>query len=659
MNATMENLTPSLTNLSLTNLTDEEGSKPGPLISLTVPLVMSCTGALGNVLALTLLWRSRKENGRSVFYRLVAALAVTDLFGILVTSPVTILTYSNNLQWVGGQPLCHYSSFMMIFAGLATVLLVLCMAVERCLAILAPYFYERHVAPERVKALLAAVWIVAVLISCLPLVNVGRNKRHYPGTWCFFDYLSDRPVDKVFSVVYAVIGLSVIASTAICNVAVMIVLLRMRRVSQNIGKSREGRTVTNMTSEMQMIFFLAGIILVFATCYCPLMVRVLINVSGTVPMNVEADLMAIRLASLNQILDPWVYLLLRRRLAAILYSTCKSVSPLHMASLKTLKSEHFNNSPRNSPATKPRAGQLLGKLVAGKHGLNTSLAFKGDSSSPTKKREEEHLPLKAESPELQKPAGGLDLKGDFSVETKEGRSVALDAESPVSLYSRGSQASLVARSGRNSHCGLDLGLGVEGSDREGFLEDGGDCVDGASVPVEGKVDQNEDCVPSAPPMTVTSADSRSEVLESEEEHREQGVKPPLNGEEIQQVINVDRHSQTSENQRQSWPANDQSNVAVPSNTHTISTVKTDHAVPNGTLPNSAQETKAEADIGSNSVMSSSASWPVVCHHGNQAVVKMEDGDRARNGTVWNKRHSSVETSCRQCQQTAAHDLTYV
>jgi len=50
-------------------------------------------------------------------------------------------------------------------------------------------------------------------------------------------------------------------------------LLRMRRVSQNIGKSSEGRTL-NMTKEMQMIFFLAGIIFVFATCYSPLMVGV-------------------------------------------------------------------------------------------------------------------------------------------------------------------------------------------------------------------------------------------------------------------------------------------------------------------------------------------------------------------------------------------------
>ena len=105
--------------------------------------------------------------------------------------------------------------------------------------------------------------------------------RHYPGTWCFFDFYSHRVLDKVFSFFYASLGLLVIACTAVCNLAVMVVLLRMRRVSKNIGKSPEGRTL-NMTSEMQMIFFLAGIIFVFATCYSPLMVTKAVSESSVV-----------------------------------------------------------------------------------------------------------------------------------------------------------------------------------------------------------------------------------------------------------------------------------------------------------------------------------------------------------------------------------------
>ncbi|XP_076462639.1 uncharacterized protein LOC143294992 [Babylonia areolata] len=316
---------------------EEVEEATGPLITLVVPLLMFATGVLGNVVALALLWRSRRDHSRSVFYRLVSGLAATDLLGTLATSPVTLLVYSNDRQWVGGQPVCDYFSFMMIFSGLATVLVVGCLAVERFLAILRPYAYERRVSPERANAVLLVVWVVSAVISCLPLMKVGRNVNHWPGTWCFFDFYSQRAADKVFAFFFALIGLLVIVATALCNVAVVVVLLRMRRITQNIGKSREGR-VLNMTSEMQMILFLAGIILVFAACYSPLMVRIILTVTGAVGKDEQWDLLAIRLASVNQILDPWVYLLFRRRLAALLYSACKSVSPLHtLSSLRALR----------------------------------------------------------------------------------------------------------------------------------------------------------------------------------------------------------------------------------------------------------------------------------------------------------------------------------
>jgi prostaglandin E receptor 4 len=74
---------------------------------------------------------------------------------------------------VGGQPLCDYFSFMMIWAGMATVLVVGGMTLERVLAILLPYFYERHVTAGKVKVGVAVIWVVSALFSCLPLINVS------------------------------------------------------------------------------------------------------------------------------------------------------------------------------------------------------------------------------------------------------------------------------------------------------------------------------------------------------------------------------------------------------------------------------------------------------------------------------------------------------
>uniref|UniRef100_A0A8W8N854 Uncharacterized protein n=1 Tax=Magallana gigas TaxID=29159 RepID=A0A8W8N854_MAGGI len=47
-------------------------------------------------------------------------------------------------------------------------------------------------------------------------------------------------------------------------------------------------------------------------------IRVLINTSGARP-NYKTDLLALRMASWNQILDPWLYILLRKEMLTRIY----------------------------------------------------------------------------------------------------------------------------------------------------------------------------------------------------------------------------------------------------------------------------------------------------------------------------------------------------
>ncbi|XP_067679663.1 prostaglandin E2 receptor EP4 subtype-like [Haliotis asinina] len=280
-----------------------------PLLVVAVPAVMFASGVFGNVLALIVLYRSRHNHKRTVFYRLVGGLACTDLFGTAAVSPVTIMVYNNGRKWLGGQPLCNYFSFMMIFAGMATVLIVGVMAVERYVAIIHPYQYEAKFSSGKVIFILAGVWLFAFVVSCLPLMGLGTNVLQFPGTWCFFDWTGDKVTDKLFTYFYASVGLVVILMTALCNAAVMCVLAQMRR---KLNMSHKYSQSGQLDNEAQMMVLLAGIILVFATCYAPLMVRVIINQTGKFPVNHAMDLWVIRLACLNQILDPWVYILFRK-----------------------------------------------------------------------------------------------------------------------------------------------------------------------------------------------------------------------------------------------------------------------------------------------------------------------------------------------------------
>ncbi|XP_071172771.1 prostaglandin E2 receptor EP4 subtype-like [Mytilus edulis] len=288
-----------------------------------VPSAITFTlGVVGNIIAIFVLVRSSDRHKWNVFYRFVTALAITDLFGILTSSPVAFAVYDNNLKWVGGEPLCHYMSFMLIFSGLATVLLVGAMALDRYLAILHPFKYNSASRYTIVNFVIFGIWLFSVLIAALPLFGLGENVKQFPQTWCFFNFFGDRTEDEFFAYFYSALGLGTIFLTAVLNVCVILGLITGKRSQIRRGSvtSRKARART----DVYITIFLVAICVVFAVCWAPFLVRIIINQSRTVSRNIKADLLTLRLATLNQILDPWVYILFRREMLSKFAFCCKT-----------------------------------------------------------------------------------------------------------------------------------------------------------------------------------------------------------------------------------------------------------------------------------------------------------------------------------------------
>lgn len=240
-----------------------------PLISLSVPAIMFASGVFGNLLAIFVLTRSSREHKQTVFYRLVGALACTDLFGTCATSPVTLAVYANKLKWVGGKALCNYESFMLIFAGYATICIVGTMAVDRFLAISRPFFYDTHITAGRAKYIIIGLWSFAAFMGLLPIIGLGENINQFPGSWCFFSFTSSELKNQIFAYMYSIFGLFVIIITAISNVYVTFLLLKMRR---NAVRTMNASNTRRHDCELQMMVLLLGIIFIFSTCWCPFMV---------------------------------------------------------------------------------------------------------------------------------------------------------------------------------------------------------------------------------------------------------------------------------------------------------------------------------------------------------------------------------------------------
>jgi prostaglandin E receptor 4 len=261
-------------NSSTVSVTGIVSTKPSrdPLITLTVPALMFGAGVLGNLLAIIVLIRSSREHKRTVFYRLVGALACTDLLGTCATSPVTLAVYANHFKWVGGMPMCNYESFVLIFAGFSTILIICAMAIERYVSICHPFIYDTHVRKGNTTLGIVILWGFAIVMGILPIIGLGENTIHYPGTWCFFSFTSTVITNKIFAYLYAIIGLVGILVTGILNFFVIIMLMRMRRRAKNTM----GLCVAcshKLSREMQMMVLRIGIVIIFSTCWCPFLVR--------------------------------------------------------------------------------------------------------------------------------------------------------------------------------------------------------------------------------------------------------------------------------------------------------------------------------------------------------------------------------------------------
>ncbi|XP_033736818.1 prostaglandin E2 receptor EP4 subtype-like [Pecten maximus] len=273
-------------------------------------------GTLGNIIAILILFRSSKTHKWKTFYCLVLALTITDLVGILATAPVVLLVYANSIQFRGGQPVCDYLAFMMVFAGFATICIVTSMSFDRFLAVWFPYSYNTTVTRRRVVVTLLIIWSMAIVLGCLPIFGLGHNITQYPGTWCFFNFHSTLIMDSVFAILYASLGIGIITFTAVMNVLVSVKLKQQKRRYSCVIKvscSHQDQNPTRcLRSNVAQMIFLVSVTLVFAVCWLPLMIQVLLKQSQRSSGPNWVDLLTVRLATINQILNPWIYIILRK-----------------------------------------------------------------------------------------------------------------------------------------------------------------------------------------------------------------------------------------------------------------------------------------------------------------------------------------------------------
>ncbi|XP_062409304.1 prostacyclin receptor [Sardina pilchardus] len=313
------------------NASCEEYTRISDSGSPVVSTIMFIAGVVGNLMALGILGVHRKEHRAksSVFCILVTGLAVTDLLGTCFLSPLVFVCYARSsslLGLTGSWHLCGLFAFAMTFFGLASMLILCAMAVERCLAISHPYFYSKRVRRSFAKLALPLIYAFTCAFCLLPFFGVGQHKQYCPGTWCFIkmeadggDAHGDDRRTLAFSLSYATLMALLVAAVFLCNGSVILSLCRMHRsqMSRRGSVLSAGRKRKIMVfggqgdEEVEHLVLLASMTVIFVVCSLPLTICGYVSaISPTGDDNL--NLISFRFSALNPIVDPWIFILFRK-----------------------------------------------------------------------------------------------------------------------------------------------------------------------------------------------------------------------------------------------------------------------------------------------------------------------------------------------------------
>ncbi|KAM4887068.1 prostaglandin E2 receptor EP1 subtype [Thomomys bottae] len=323
------------------------GSPALPILSMTL-------GAASNVLALALLAqaagrrRRRRRRSAAPFLWFAGSLLAVDLAGHLIPGALVLRLYATGRGPAGGA--CHVLGGCMVFFGLCPLLLGCGMAAERCAGLTRPLRHAARGSGARLAP--GALGAVALAVALLPAARVGRYEPQYPGTWCFIG-LGPRGGwrQALLAGLFAGLGLAALLAALVCNALSGLALLRARRrrrpprprppgrararvpdadprpdgAPASLRGSRGGSARAGGAHDVEMLGQLVGIMLVSCLCWSPLLVLVVLALGGWSFSSLQRPLfLAVRLASWNQILDPWVYILLRQ---AVLRQLLRLLSP--------------------------------------------------------------------------------------------------------------------------------------------------------------------------------------------------------------------------------------------------------------------------------------------------------------------------------------------
>ncbi|XP_060798510.1 prostaglandin E receptor 1c (subtype EP1) [Neoarius graeffei] len=374
-------------NLSFFCQHDPNSTSPSPLNppNFGMSYFTMTFGVLSNLIGLAIISASYTRfhhRGKTPFLLLAFALLLSDLAGHLVAGAFALHLHLGRVRRQrassreAGEPpqvFCKIFGACMVFFGLTPLLLGSAMAVERCMGITQPLQHSALATTAHVRLSILLLITMAFSFAALPLLNVGTYEPQFPGTWCFLPvHGALSSADAGLALAFSSLGLAALTVSVLCNVVSGLTLLQARINNQGAKPTTSRRCGSSSSSahslDVEMMVQLVVITLVSSVCWSPFLIYISMSVRQFYRGNTNPDLqseqlllLGLRMASWNQILDPWVYILLRRavlrRVCGLLWPSRVIVTQSSLCRSSEQQEIHlYGHQPAHTTSTRPKDG---------------------------------------------------------------------------------------------------------------------------------------------------------------------------------------------------------------------------------------------------------------------------------------------------------------
>ena len=219
-----------------------------------------------NTLAIVVIQRFKKKYNPDI---LIVTLAIADLIKAFIPLNMSLVAYLGGVAMTEGSPKCIVFGWTAFTINSSIMLVMTIMAIDRYVAICRPFEYKIYLTKKRLIYAIIAVFVFSGLHSVLPLVQVGRMRSYYNGSFCHFDFDSTFPASLGYSIFVLVLGISMLVVVIFCYTRAMFSIKGLIRRAERRMSSVSTHDIESAERKRQaMNHMFARLMIVMMIVFC-------------------------------------------------------------------------------------------------------------------------------------------------------------------------------------------------------------------------------------------------------------------------------------------------------------------------------------------------------------------------------------------------------